>query len=138
MGVGGQVPTGRNHSWCPSIPDKISLLFSVSKSLSLVIFYIMHQLLFRLGCNVFFFFFNLAAPGLSCRTPVFCCGMRDLQLWHANFQLRHVESSSLTRDGTWAACIGSAESQPLDHQGSPGCKFLFASNFKQKNCKNTN
>ena len=28
-------------------------------------------------------------------------------------------SSSLTRDQTQAHCIGSAESQPLDHQGSP-------------------
>ena len=32
-----------------------------------------------------------AAPGVS-------CGTWDLQLWHANSQLRHVGSSSLTRD----------------------------------------
>ena len=31
----------------------------------------------------------------------------------------HVGSSSLTRDQTQAPCIGSAESYPLDHQGSP-------------------
>ena len=28
-------------------------------------------------------------------------------------------SSSLTRERTWVPCIGSTESQPLDHQGSP-------------------
>ena len=32
----------------------------------------------------------------------------------------HVGSSSLTRDRTQAPCIGSVESYPLDHQGSPG------------------
>ena len=31
----------------------------------------------------------------------------------------HVGSSSLTRDRTRAPCIGSTESYPLDHQGSP-------------------
>ena len=31
----------------------------------------------------------------------------------------HVGSSSPTRDQTWAPCIGSAESYPLDHKGSP-------------------
>ena len=30
----------------------------------------------------------------------------------------HARSSSPTRDQTWAPCIGSAESYPLDHQGS--------------------
>ena len=34
-------------------------------------------------------------------------------------QLRPVGSSSLTRAWTWAPCIGSSESQPLDHRGSP-------------------
>ena len=33
--------------------------------------------------------------------------------------LQHVGSSSLTRDRTWAPCIGSPEFQPLDYQGSP-------------------
>ena len=49
----------------------------------------------------------VAAPGLlSCgmRTP--SCSM-------------HVGSSSLTRDQTGAPCIGSMESYPLGHQGSP-------------------
>ena len=40
------------------------------------------------------------------------CGMQDLQL-------RHVGSSSLARDWTWSPCIGSAESEPLDHRASP-------------------
>ena len=33
-------------------------------------------------------------------------------------------SSSLTRDRSRAPCIGSAESYPLDHQGSPFLQFL--------------
>ena len=45
--------------------------------------------------HLFIFFYFLAA----------LCGMWDLSL--------------LTRDGTRIPCIGSAESQPLDHQGSP-------------------
>lgn len=47
-------------------------------------------------------FIYLAALGLN-------CSMRDLQL-------RHMESNSLTRDRTWAPCIGSLESQSLDCQ----------------------
>ena len=48
------------------------------------------------SCGFFFFFF-LAAPR----------GMQNL--------------SSLIRDQTHAPCRGSAESSPLDHQGSPSC-----------------
>ena len=33
--------------------------------------------------------------------------------------LQHVGSSSLTRDQIWASCIGSTQSWPPDHQGSP-------------------
>ena len=33
-------------------------------------------------------------------------------MWHAAL-------NSLIRDQTWAHCIGSMKSQPLDHQGSP-------------------
>ena len=40
----------------------------------------------------------------------------------------HVGSSSPTRDRTWAPCIGSMESYPLDHQGSP-YHPLFLKNF---------
>ena len=39
------------------------------------------------------------------------CGMWDL--------------SSLTRDWTWALCLGRAESWPLDHQGSPSSIYLL-------------
>ena len=42
-----------------------------------------------------------------------------LQLQHANSRLQHVRSSSPTRDRTQVPCIGSSESQPSDHQGSP-------------------
>ncbi|XP_060164404.1 protein archease isoform X2 [Globicephala melas] len=41
------------------------------------------------------------------------CGM-----WTLSCSM-HVGSSSLTSDRTWAPCIGSVESHPLDHQGSP-------------------
>ena len=33
--------------------------------------------------------------------------------------------SSPTRDQTRIPCIGSAESQPLDHQGSPDARFYI-------------
>ena len=56
--------------------------------------------------------FILAVPGLS-------CGMRDL-CWG-----RHAGSSSLTRVRTRVPCIGSVESYPLDHQGSPKVNFLM-------------
>ena len=58
--------------------------------------------------KLFFFLIYLAAVGVS-------CGIRDLQ-----YSLRHVGSSSLTRNGTPAPCIGSVESVT----GPPGksCK----------------
>lgn len=41
-------------------------------------------------------------------------------LWNVGLQsLRHVGSSSVTGDGTQASYNGSAESQPLDCEGSP-------------------
>ena len=58
--------------------------------------------LHRAGHNYCLFIY-LPAPSLS-------CGMQDLLS-----SLRHVRSSSLTRDRTQARCIGSAESWPLDH-----------------------
>ena len=36
----------------------------------------------------------------------------------------YVGYSSPTRDQTWAPCIGSMESEPLDHQGSPQIQLL--------------
>ena len=47
-----------------------------------------------------------------------CHGVPDFQLLHANFQLQHVGSSSLTRDQTWVPSFGSLQFQPLDHQRS--------------------
>ncbi|XP_073647765.1 phosphatidylinositol-glycan biosynthesis class F protein isoform X1 [Tursiops truncatus] len=51
---------------------------------------------------------------LSCGLQTLSCGL-------------HVRPSSLTRDGTQAPCIGSAESYLLRHQGSPS-SFLFSVN----------
>ena len=52
------------------------------------------------------------------------CGMWDLRslLWHVRlffFKLQHMGSSSQ------APYIGSEESYPLDHQGSPGCLHFW-------------
>ena len=52
----------------------------------------------------------------TCR--IFSCGIWTLYLWY-------VESSSLTGDETQAPCTGSAESQPLDHQGCLENNFEF-------------
>ena len=38
-------------------------------------------------------------------------------------------SSSLTRDWTWAPCIGSPESLPLDHHGSPKSCFILGNDL---------
>ena len=45
----------------------------------------------------------------------------------------YVGSSSPTRDRTWAPCIGSAGSYPLDHQGSP--TTLIFEESKQLSCR---
>ena len=58
---------------------------------------------FILYIYLFSIFIYVAASGLS-------CGMRDLYLQRANSQLRHVGSSSPTRDWTWAPSIWSTES----------------------------
>ena len=64
------------------------------------------------SCGMWAFFFLVVACGLlSCTTWTFSCSM-------------HEGSSSLTRDQTWAPCIGSSESYPLDHQGSPWRNIL--------------
>ena len=41
----------------------------------------------------------------------------------------HVGSSSVTRDWTWALCTETLESQPLDHQGSPGSFLSWFTSF---------
>ena len=59
------------------------------------------------------------------------CGMQDLFFFFSfrmqDLQLWYVESISLTRDQTWIPCIGSTESQPLGHQGSPDYTFWMGS-----------
>ena len=64
-------------------------------------------------------------------------------MWHTGFLVAscelfncgHVGSSSLIRDETQAPCIGSAESQSLDHQGCPRTTIFFflRSLFKNQN-----
>ena len=39
--------------------------------------------------------------------------------------MQHEGSSSWTTDRTWALCIGSMESQPLNHEGSPLICFSY-------------
>ena len=80
-------------------------------------------------------FIYLVVPGLSCSTwalqlrlqgslvaarGFLNCGMQTLSCGI------HVGSSSLFRDRTQAPCIGTAESYPLRHQGSPSSCFLCA------------
>ena len=54
----------------------------------------------------------LAAPDLRCSMQIFMCDTQTLScgLW---------DLVPLTRGQTWTPCIGSMESWPLDHQGSP-------------------
>ena len=65
--------------------------------------------------------FILAALGLSCGMQDLCCGMWDPLVAACGLLscCMHAGSSSLTRDRTQTPCIGSTESYPLDHQGSP-------------------
>ena len=66
------------------------------------------------------YLFILAEPGLR-------CGMRDLLVAVCGLLScgMHAGSSSLIRDWTQAPCIGSVESYPVDHQGSPQHIVLF-------------
>ena len=52
---------------------------------------------------------------------VAACGI--CHMWHANSDLWHVKSCSLIRNRTGAPYIGSTESYPLGHQGSPATNF---------------
>ena len=68
--------------------------------------------------------------GAACDPLVGCCGI--FQYWHveslvahAGSWVQHVGSSFLTRGQTHAPCIGSKDSQPLDHQGSPSKWYLL-------------
>ena len=78
---------------------------------------------------LFFFFFNeqwflfiysliLSVLGLS-------CGMWDLLVAACGLLVAACRICSLTRDRTRDPCIGSTESYPLDHQGSPSI-FTFS------------
>ena len=75
--------------------------FAVARSRGPSIQLALPSKVFFLFQNIYFLIY-LTVPSLS-------GSKQDLQL--------HVGSSSLTRDRTWAPCIGSAESQPL-HQGN--------------------
>ena len=67
---------------------------------------------------VFFFFLDCARSWLW-HVGSFTCGLQNL--W-----LQHVESSSLTRDWTWAACIGS---QSLNHWVTREVLWLIVDSF---------
>ena len=70
-------------------------------------------LIYLFGCTRFWLRF---ASSLVATRGLLSCGMQTLSC------SMHVGSSSLTRDWTWVPCIGSAESYPLHHQGSPSGK----------------
>ena len=63
---------------------------------------------------IFIYLFILAAPGLS-------CSMQDLSVAACRLLScsMYAGSSSPTMYRSQAPCIGSVESYPLDHQGSP-------------------
>ena len=61
---------------------------------------------------------------VACGIFIAACGIFSCGVWELSCGM-HVGSSSLTRDRTWAPCIGSTESYPLDHQGSPSAHFLI-------------
>ena len=75
-------------------------------------------------------FIYLAAVGLNCSLQDLHCPMQDAFFGgrgqHENSQLHCVIFSSLVRDETQTPCIGSSESQPLDHQGSPQRQVISA------------
>ena len=58
---------------------------------------------------------------VACRTFDLYCGMRDLFFSSCGVKILSCSlwDLVLTRDETQAPCIGSLESQPQDHQGSP-------------------
>ena len=65
--------------------------------------------------SMFFLFINI----WPCRVLVAARKVFDLHCSTQTVQLWLVRSSSLARDWTRPACTGRAESQPLDHKGSP-------------------
>ena len=63
---------------------------------------------------IFIYYFSCVGSQLWLTQP---------SLQHKNTQLWLMGSSSPTRNQTCTSCIGSTESQPLDHQGSPYLYF---------------
>ena len=63
-------------------------------------------------------FFNFYLLIWLCQVLVEAGGLLSCGTWTLSCSM-HVGSSSLSRDWTRAPCIGSVESQPLCHQGSP-------------------
>ena len=58
------------------------------------------------------------------------CGTWAPQLWHANSQLRHACGIQFPDQGlNQAPCIGSTESYPLCHHGSPCILFMLCKNM---------
>ena len=55
----------------------------------------------------YLFIYLFGCSGSYCSIHDLCCDMWNLRLQHAG-------SSSLTKDWTWAHCVGKVESQPLD------------------------
>ena len=60
------------------------------------------------SCHIYWFIWLHSILIVAC--GILSYGMWDFSLWHANSQLWHVGSSSLTRDGIRDPCIGSTES----------------------------
>ena len=69
--------------------------------------------------NIYLFIWLHEVLVAAHRVLDFHFGKWDLLLRHSNSYFLHVGSSSLARNQTWSCCIQSAESQPLNHQGSP-------------------
>ena len=81
--------------------------------------------MFHVSLNIYLFIYNLVACGILVVARILLSyGM-------------HTGSSSPTRDRAWAACIGSTESYPLDHQGSPPCFIKSIHNNDQIKGLNT-
>ena len=85
-----------------------------------------------LSLFIFLIFIYLASSSLSCGKLDLCCGTRACGIFSCSM---HVGSSSLTRDPTQTPCIGSMDSQPMDHQGSPCIIFRRGLLFFPFNCQ---
>ena len=98
---------------------KVSVNYKKTLSLECFLCPLQCQLLLFILFKKIFIYLAHWVLVVACRIFTLHCGMRDFQ-WHLG-------SNSLTRDRTQAPYIGSAEFQPLNHQGSP--KFGFINYF---------